>query len=357
MRSALQKGAGERFRAQVLCPPHSQDDHGAIAAAWLQRAAQTLALAFVYCALEIVSHKFRFAGTQVAPLCPACGFALAVLYRCGNWASGGIFLGAFLASLTGLYVNTGGDPISLNGLLRFVSLHPLDLVTSTAKATAYTLEAIIGSALIRTFHSHSEIFDDVRGFVVFCVSAAVASAVGSGIVVAIRYVGVSPPEVQFDSAWLASWLRHFVGTFFLFPFVATWWRLISLRIRPDRALGGALALLLLLVLTLMATKTLQASFFVFPLLLFIVLTFDSAIAAAAIVIVSTIAVVATVNGVGLFARPDTNESVFLTQRLVFVVAFTVLLLSATIAERRHALANSEGALIVFRCSSNRCPMA
>ena len=351
VRAALQKPANEQLRAQVLhLPTHSQNDQGAAAAAWLQRAAETLALAFVYCALEIASQQFRFAGTQISPLCPTCGFALAVLYRCGDRASGGIFLGAFWASLTELYLKaSGGELISLNSVLRFVSQHPLDLIISAVKATAYTLEAIIGSAFLRTFHSHAEIFDDVRGVVVLCLSAFAASAVGSGIVVASRYTGFSLPEVQFNSAWLASWLRHFVGTLFFFPFVASWWRLISLRIRPDRAmLRGALALLSLLVLSQIASKTTQASFFVFPLLLFIVLMFDTAIAAAAIVIVSTIAVIATVNGAGLFARANLNESVFLTQRFVFVVAFTVLLLSATITERRHALAKSESALDRFQ---------
>ena len=358
VRAALQKPASEQLPAQFFhLPTHSQNDQDAAATAWLQRAAETLALAFVYCALEIASHQFRFAGTQISPLCPTCGFALAVLYRCGDRVSGGIFLGALWASLTELYLKmSGGELISLNGVLRFVSQHPLDLIISAVRATAYTLEAIIGSALLRTFHSHAEICDDVRGVVVLCVSAFAASAVGSGIVVASRYTGLSLPEVQFNSAWLASWLRHFVGTLYFFPFVASWWRLISLRIRPDRAmLFGALALLSLLVLSQVASKTTQASFFVFPLLLFIVLMFDMAIATAAIVIVSTIAIIATVNGGGLFARADLNESVFLTQRFVFVVAFTVLLLSATIIERRRALAKSESALNRFQVLFNSVP--
>src|SRR5262249_14440051 len=155
----------------------------------------------------------------------------------------------------------------------------------------------------------------------------------SGTISAIWYAGLLLPEMQFDSAWLASWLRHFVGTLYLFPFVAAWWRLISLRTMPSRALlPGALALLLLLAITQLATSTIQVSIIVFPLLLFIVLTFDAAIAMAAIVILSTIVLVATVNGRGLFARADLNESVFLTRRVIFVVAFTVLLLHATIAE-------------------------
>jgi PAS domain S-box-containing protein len=121
-------------------------------------------------------------------------------------------------------------------------------------------------------------------------------------------------------------------------------------------LPGVLALLLLLALSQLAASTIQVSFIVFPLLLFIVLTFDAAIAMTAIVILTTIVVIATANGHGLFARPDLNESVFLTQRVIFVVAFTVLLLHATIAERRHALAMSEGALnrfqVLFKAAPN-----
>ena len=335
-----------------------QSAAGATSAAWLQRGVETLALAIVYCAVEIAGHQFRYAGTEVSPVCATCGFALAALYRFGERAGGGIFLGALLASLAEHYVRrSGSDPISLNSLLRFVSLHPADFILSAAKATAYTLEAIIGSALIRTFHSQGEIFDDVRGVVVLCLSTIVASAVGSGMVAVSRYAGLLIPEVQLNSAWLASWLRHFIGTLYLFPFVATWWRVISLRTKPDRAmLHGVLALLLLLALTQLATKMIQVSIFVFPLLLLIVLRFEAAIAMTAIVIVSTVAIVATVNGSGLFARPDLSESVFLTQRVVFVVAFTVLLLNATIAERRHALAKSESALnrfqVLFKAAPN-----
>jgi PAS domain S-box-containing protein len=336
-------------------PAHSSASD--TASVWLQRGVETLGLAVACCAIVIAGHQLRYAGTDVSPLSPVCGFALAALYRRGNSAIGGIFLGGLSASVTEHYLaSSGADPVGVRSLLQFVSLHPLNLALSAAKAMAYTVEAIIGSALIRTF-THGEVFDDVRGVVVLCLSALAASAVGSALVVGSRYAGLLIPEAQLNSAWLASWLRHFVGTLYLFPFVATWWRLLSLRTRPHRAmLQGILALLLLLLLTQIATKMIQVSIFVFPLLLLIVLRFEAAIAMTAIVIVSTVTIVATVNGHGLFARSDLNESVFLTQRVVFVVAFTVLLLNATIAERRRALAKSESALnrfqVLFKAAPN-----
>ena len=135
----------------------------------------------------------------------------------------------------------------------------------------------------------------------------------------------------------------------LISLVATWWRLISFGIKPDRAmLGGAIALISLLILSQLAFNTLQATFLVFPVLLLIVLGFGPPIGTAAIVVVSTSAILATVSGNGLFARADPNDSLPLVQGFIFVVSFTVLLLNATITERRLALAKSEGALSRFQ---------
>lgn len=217
-RAALQVPAGKLLRAQVLHPStHNQEDPSVAASHWVHRGAETLAVAFVYCALEILSHHFRIAGTQAWPLCLPCGFGLALLYRCGGRVGGGIFLGAFWVALAELYLNATGGDLSTDGVLQFLMRHPLQLGTSAATATGYTLEAIIGSALIRAFHSREGIFDDVRGVVVLCVSALASSAIGSGIAVTSQYFGAALPAVSFTSAWLASWFRHFVGILCLFP--------------------------------------------------------------------------------------------------------------------------------------------
>jgi signal transduction histidine kinase len=79
------------------------------------------------------------------------------------------------------------------------------------------------------------------------------------------------------------------------------------------------------------------AYLVFPALIWAALRFRVPGAAVANFIISGVAVWATVNGRGPFVGPTLDESLFLSQTFMAVVALTGLILGATAAERSRAI--------------------
>src|SRR5262249_44815992 len=84
-----------------------------------------------------------------------------------------------------------------------------------------------------------------------------------------------------------------------------------------------------------ATRTTSWPYLLFPLLIWAAFRFGQHGAVTAIFTVSTIATWGTVYGSGPFARQTRHENLLLLQTFMSVVAVTILVLAADVAERKR----------------------
>jgi signal transduction histidine kinase len=282
-----------------------------------------LILASVYFVAARLGLKMDAVAGFATLVWPATGIALAALVIFGYRLWPGVFVGAFIAN-----VMTGAPPLVALGM-----------------AVGNTLEAVVGTALLRRIPGFRPALDrlqDVLGLIVL--AAGMSTMVSATTGVTSLYLGGLLPLEQTWVTWRAWWLGDLIGNLVVAPVLFIWATTPSMRLEHKRmpeaaALVAAVVASGLLIFGGSAasdTATFGQAYLVFPGLIWAALRFGPRGAASMTLLTSVIAIWGTAVGHGPFARSVLYESLFALQTFMAVVAGTFLVLAASIAERQRA---------------------
>jgi signal transduction histidine kinase len=254
---------------------------------------------------------------------PPTGISLVALSLFGYRLWPGIALGAFLVN-----VSAGAPLLAAGGM-----------------AAGNTLEALLGTYLLRRYAGFRGSLESIQQVFVFVVLAAGFSTMLSATIgVTSGYLGGVIPYAETGKAWISWWLGDAMGDLLLAPLLFAWRRGPRIHLSIPRLVEGGILILSLGVVTLAAFGAwpipgeglqLQA-YAVFPFLIWAALRFGRHGTVTTTFLVACIAIVRTAQGAGPFARESVNESLLLLQAFMGIVTVTMLVLSADVTERRRA---------------------
>jgi PAS domain S-box-containing protein len=260
-------------------------------------------------------------SSNLGPVWPAYGVALAAVLVCGYQVWVGIAAAAFLVAF----------------------LSPVSHVAALGQATGATLAALSGAFLLRRiakFDTSLSRLRDAIGLTVFGAfgSAVVSASIGVFVLYATHvqaYSGLGP-------AWLIYWLGDSTGVLLVTPLVLTGPDI--LRIRPRVRIAEFAALLLLLTaacfiifgdLPVIPVRLHVLAFAVLPFVIWAATRFGVIGATVSTLFVATIATVATAFRSGPFAQNTAFINAVLLDVFFAVLSVSGMTLAAVIAEREQ----------------------
>lgn len=286
-------------------------------------ALRLIAVAAIYFASAELGLSMASVHTNVSPVWPPTGFAIAAVLWLGYRISPGITLGAFLANLA-----TG-----------------VSIATASAISIGNTLEAVSAAFLIHRFIGYHSPFDRAKDVLKFVFIAGLLSTTVSATIgnLSLCLSGAAYWD-NFGSLWLTWWLGDSAGALVVAPLLLIW---IEKRYGQWLYQRFLEASLLFLLLCIAAASIFLDLFFIkgtnyplehltIPFLLWAAFRFGQRGAATSVNILSGIAVLGTIKGLGPFARQNPNESLLLLQVFVAAVTVTALILAAVVSERKRA---------------------
>jgi signal transduction histidine kinase len=290
----------------------------------VRRALTISALAIVYVVAARAGLMLDAVAGFATLVWPPSGLALAALLILGMDLWPGVFIGAFVANLiTGAPV-----PVALGiGLGN----------TLEAVLAVYALRRIPG------FGISLERLVDVTGLIIL--AAGLSTMVSATIGVTSLYLGGVVASAQLSETWRSWWLGDLIGDLLVAPVLLVWAG--GARASLDRkrrlealALGISVVAVSLLIFAgrngATPTGKFAQAYMFFPFLIWAALRFGQRGAVSFAFIVSVIAVWGTAMGHGPFVRPALHESLIALQTFMGIAAVTLLVLGASISERRRA---------------------
>jgi PAS domain S-box-containing protein len=260
-------------------------------------------------------------SSNLGPVWPAYGVALAAILLCGYRVWIGIAIAAFLVA----------------------SLSPVPPVAAVGQAAGATLGALVGAFLLGHIAKFRPSLSRLRDALALIVLGALGSAIVSATIgVSVLYATHVQAYSGLSSAWLIYWLGDSTGVLLVAPLMMTAPDL--LRIRPQARIGEFVALLLLLAATsfiffgdlaLIPVKLHVLAFAVLPFVMWAAIRFGVSGAAVSILFVATIATVETALGSGPFALNTPFTNAVLLDVFFAVLSVSGLTLAAVIAEREQ----------------------
>jgi signal transduction histidine kinase len=290
----------------------------------VRRALAISALAIVYVIAARAGLMLDAVAGFATVVWPPSGLALAALLIFGLDLWPGVFIGAFLANLI-----TGAPAPVAMGIALGNTLEPVLAV--------YALRRIAG------FRISLERLVDVTGLIIF--AAALSTLVSATIGVTSLYLGGVVASPQLPETWRAWWLGDLIGDLLVAPVLLVWASgdraTLSRRRRLEAlALGISVVAVSLLVFAgrggATPTGKFAQAYMFFPFLIWAALRFGQRGAVSIAFIVSVIAVWGTAMGHGPFIRPALHESLIALQTFMGIATVTLLVLGASISERRRA---------------------
>ena len=281
-----------------------------------------LSLAVVYHLIARLGLQMAYVQANTSPVWPPSGIALAALLIMGIRYWPGITLGVVVGSLL-----TGAPlPVAL-GL-----------------GIANTLEALIGTYLLKRWIGFHLSFDRIRDVVGLAAAAAVSTAVSATLGVATLFGVVGEIQTPFFTLWGTWWVGNLLGVLVITPFILVWVKNLPKRLHLNLILESAVYIILLILVTgyvfdnPSGTGILHQAliYVIFPFAIWAALRLEQRGAVTTIFIVSGISIWGTVHGLGPFSQLPINESLILLQTFTGVVSLTTLTLAASASERRHA---------------------
>jgi signal transduction histidine kinase len=254
---------------------------------------------------------------------PPTGISLVVLTLFGSRMWPGAALGALLVNLT------AGAP----------------LPAACGMALGNTLEAVLGTYLLRRFAGGRGCLERVQGVVGFVVLVAgLSTTVSATIGVASGWLGGVIAGGDAGRAWLSWWLGDAMGDLILAPLLLAWLERPRITLSFRRSAEACVLLISLVAISLAVfgspPASLQAQFprpyVLFPFLIWAALRFVQHGSVTATFVVTSVAIWRTTAGLGVFTRGAVNERLLLLQAFMAIVAVTMLILAAEISGRKRA---------------------
>src|SRR5882762_9923775 len=282
----------------------------------------TIIFAAYFVAGKLGQATSNIRSSNLGPVWPAYGVALAAILLCGYRVWVGIAVAAFLIAF----------------------LSPVPLVAAVGQAAGATLAALVGAFLLLRIAKFRPSLSRLRDALALVVLGGLGSAMLSATIgVSVLYATHVQAYSGLSSAWLIYWLGDSTGVLLVAPLVLTAPDL--LRIRPRARIGEFVGLLLLLIATcfivfgdlpLIPVKLHVLAFAVLPFVMWAAIRFGVSGAALSILFVATVATVETALGSGPFALNATFTNAVLLDVFFAVLSVSGLTLAAVIAEREHS---------------------
>jgi phosphoserine phosphatase RsbU/P len=291
---------------------------------------------------------------NASPVWLPSGISLAALLLGGSRLWPGIWLGAFLANCHNLFSDEQYLQLLWN-LQHGADIRPFLAVLAVACgiSTGGTSEALTGAILSQRFIGSRYLFDRGRNVFKFLGIAALSCMVSPTIGVTSLCLGGIVPWGIFGYSWFTWWLGDLAGMLVIAPLLVTWLQKLKkdypkestltrrgMFVSPTlkwQVLEVVLWLLLIGAIAKIAFGLrYPVEYLMIPLLVWAAFRFGRRGATLAIVVVSAIAIIGSINGVSSFIRSTLNESLLLLQAFIGSVTITTLVLSAVITEREQA---------------------
>jgi signal transduction histidine kinase len=288
-----------------------------------KRIARLAALAAVYVAAGELGLSLAMVHASASAVWPATGIALAAFLLLGRRVWPAILAGAFFVNVT----------------------TACNAATSFGIAAGNTLEGLLGAALVNRFAGGIEAFERPRDVLRFVVLAGlVATALSASFGVTSLCLGGFAPWTDFAGIWLTWWLGDAGGAVSVAPALVLWGRDPTPGWTRSQWLEAAVLLVVIAGVGTIAFGGLLApgggdrslSFLCLPLTIWTAFRFGSRETAAAVLLLSGIAVWGTLHEIGPVPDARANESLLLLQLFMGVVSVTSLALAAVVAQRRQS---------------------
>lgn len=283
---------------------------------------QVVLLAVVYHLAVRLGLSMAYLQSNTSPVWPPTGIALAALLLFGTSRWPGITLGVLLGSLL-----TGA---------------PFDL--ALGMSIGNTLEAFLAAYILQRyvhFHPAMDRVWDVVGLVIVAIfSTMISATVGASTLVLLNLA----PTEAFGSIWITWWIGDLLGALVVAPFILVWSNFEITHVDRKKFLEAALAFVLLGIVTwyVFIYPTSQSIYhqalvyLIFPFVIWTAIRFGQRGGTTAVIMVSAIAIWATVADLGPFSLHSKNDNLILLQTFLGVVSLTSLILAAATTERSRA---------------------
>ena len=286
--------------------------------------ARILLLALVYFAAAKLGLSLATLHSNVTPIWPPTGIAIASLLIFGRTVWPGVFLGALVTNL----------------------LTDIPAGSAVGIAIGNTLEAVVAFWLLERVARWRNTFDSVGDVIGFVGCAAILAPLVSATIGSLSLCSGGAAEwSNFWYLWLTWWIGDGFGALIVAPFILSW-RLPGQLNSGHRLEIAVLLLLHLLVVMVVfggwfpgSVKTYPLAYLSLPFLLWAALKFDSRIVTSAIVLMAGVAVWGTKHGYGPWVQASPNVALILLITFVGTSSLMTLVVSAVTSERRRAQAD------------------
>ena len=285
-----------------------------------------LFLAITYFAAAELGLSLASLHSNVTPVWPPAGIAIASLLIFGRRLWPGIFLGALAANW----------------------LTHIPTVSVFLIAIGNTLQALVAYWLLLRVMRWQQSLDSLSEAMSFVVCAAVLAPLVSATIGSLSLCLANPAEWnRFSSLWLTWWMGDGFGALIVGSLLLSWSKPGRLKTSDVPEIASLFLLLLIIVLVVFGgwfpgrIKTYPLAYLCLPSLLWAALRFDQRIVTVAIVIMAAVAVWGASEGHGPFVQPNPNVSLLLLISFVGTSTLMTLAVGAVMSERRKAEADKD----------------
>jgi PAS domain S-box-containing protein len=279
-----------------------------------------LAIVFaLYFGVGKIGLAVPFTSSNVSPMWPAAGIAVAAVLVCGIQIAPAIALAAFLVNF----------------------LTPIPTSASIAIGLGNASSAVVAAYLLVRFSDFQISLPRLRDVVrLVIVGAVLTTTVAASVGVTALTLTHTKAWSGYGSAWRIWWLGDAMGVLVVAPLVLTGRQLLRLC-RGWRAVELCLVSAAVLAASLLvfgrwtAVRDDVLAFVVFPFVVWAALRFRIAGAALTSLIAASVAVWGTAHGLGPFVNHTPLHNAVMLQILVAVISLTGLILAAVINEREN----------------------
>lgn len=260
-------------------------------------------------------------GTNVTPIFPAAGFALAIVLVTGRWALLGILIGSFL-----------GNFFTLPDTLSF----RFKLILPAIIGIGATLQAFVGAFIINKIKEESELLEkkkNVFAFIVF--GAGLACMINAALGVTGLFLSGLVPRESILSVWLTWYLGDTMGVITTTPFLMVWRISPLFKISARKIIEFASMILFTIIFGILLLKSPYPLYFILILFILIAsLLYMQHGAAVFSVVISGLLVVAALNDFPVFNHYSLNEKLLILQTFIGINSIAMLLLSVLLYQQQ-----------------------